>query len=549
MHNKVLIIGANSKIVKSLNVPNAVLISHEQIDSFSFDKYSEIFLFSWSTYSLEQNLDLINKLPSSKIVFISTVAVFGTFLKQQWNNYPNWKLVCERHVISRGGKVVRFGICDERYLSKLNNLIPHTTIKLIESYIGSTNKKAITNLFNLQTIDRRRKLQGIESFINFLSSFLPGKFFFQAPLELILKLIGSKYYGYTYHSLRFFRQNFQVGYGAIGSKFYMKGSGLVCSDIEDTLLNENGFRMNRLGRNKVGLGKYWHGVRIVFSKGQYFKKVPLFVKRKLPPSSVLPFEVSSIEDHSDFFCLSLSDECINSSIKVYCKSLTLAAGAIENCILLSKLCESPIEVKFDDQEQSFIGSINTNELVSKSYLSKMIFLVWGRKVFVNDDSTALVDFRPTNIKKHSNFYNDTSSNIFIKIFKNFSFSQLNEAFFNKFGFCIITERFDCYVQVVAKDSIKLSNGALNRIRLDKSFIEDSLVSFTKSFDSFQQNTELQTTDAIHINGGSNLLNETTVIKKLIDNKRLRILGSPNFYDIKCFHHTLDIIDSINDGRI
>lgn len=549
MENKVLIIGENSKIVKSLNVPNAIVISHAQIDSYTFDEYSEIFLFSWSTYSLEQNLDLINKLPSSKIVFISSVAVFATFLKQQWNNYPNWKLVCERHVLSRGGKVVRIGIFDEEHLNKLNNFIPHTTSKSIESYIRSSNKQVVTNLFDLKPIDRRKRLQGIESFINFLSSFLPGKFIFQAPLESILKLLGSKYYGYTYHCLRFFRQNFQVGYGVIGSKFYVKGSGLVCSDIEDTLLNENGFRMNRIGRNKIGLAKYWHGVRIVFSKGQYFKKVPLFIKRKLPPSNVLPFKVSSIEDHSDFFCLSLSDECINSSIKVYCKSLTLAAGALKNCILLSKLCEYPMEVKFDDQELGFIGSINTKELISKSYLSKMIFLVWGRKVFVNDDLTALVDFRPTNIKKHNNFYNDTSSNIFIKIFKNFSFSQLNEAFFNKFGFCIITKRFDCYVQVVAKDSIKLLNGELNRIRLDKSFIEDSLISFTKSFDSFQQNTDLQTTDAIHINGGSNLLNETTVIKKLIDNKRLGILGSPNFYDIKCFHHTLDIIDSINDGSI
>tara|TARA_B100000989_G_scaffold11455_1_gene7805 strand:+ start:1389 stop:3038 length:1650 start_codon:yes stop_codon:yes gene_type:complete len=549
MKKKVLFIGANSRIVKSLNVPNAVVISHAQIDSFTFDEYSEIFLFSWSNYSLEQNLELINKLPRSKIIFISTIAVFATFLKQQWNNYPNWKLVCERYVLSRGGKVVRFGIFDEDNLNKLNNLIPHTTSKLIESYIGSSNKQVITNLFYLKPIDRHRKLQGIESFINIVSSYLPGKFIFQAPFELILKLLGSKYYGYTYHCLRFFRQNFQVGYGVIGSKFYAKGSGLVCSDIEDTLLNENGFKMNRLGHNKIGLGKYWHGVRIVFSEGQYFKKVPLFVERKSPPSNVLPFEVSSIEDHSDFFCLSLSDEFIDLSIKVYCKSLTLAAGAIQNCILLAKLSESPMEVKFDDHELSLIGSVDTKELISKSYLSKMIFLAWGRKVFVNDDLTALIDFRPTNIKKHRSFYNDTSSNIFIKIFKNFSFSQLNEAFFNKFGFCIITERFDCYVQVLARDSITLSNGALTRIRLDKSYIEDSLVSFTKSFDSFQQNAELQTTDAIHINGGSNLLNETTFIKKLIDNKRLRILGSPNSYDIKCFHHTLDIIDLLDDRSI
>ena len=212
MKNKILFIGANSRIVKSLNVPNAAVISHAQIDSFTFDEYSEIFLFSWSNYSLEQNLELINKLPRSKIIFISTVAVFATFFKQQWNNYPNWKLVCERHVLSRGGKVVRFGIFDEEHLNKLNNLIPHTTSELIESYIRSSNKQVITNLFYLKPIDRNRKLQGIESFINIVSSYLPGKFIFQAPFELILKLLGSKYYGYTYHCLRFFRQNFQVGY-------------------------------------------------------------------------------------------------------------------------------------------------------------------------------------------------------------------------------------------------------------------------------------------------------------------------------------------------
>ena len=172
MENKVLIIGENSKIVKSLNVPNAIVISHAQIDSYTFDEYSEIFLFSWSTYSLEQNLEFINKFPSSKIWFISSVAVFATFLKQQWNNYPNWKLICERHVLSRGGKVVRIGIFDEEHLNKLNNFIPHTTSKSIESYIRSSNKQVVTNLFDLKPIDRRKRLQGIESFINFLSSFL-----------------------------------------------------------------------------------------------------------------------------------------------------------------------------------------------------------------------------------------------------------------------------------------------------------------------------------------------------------------------------------------
>lgn len=547
MQNKVLIIGANSKIVKKINIPGAVVVSHRQVDSILFDEFSEIYLFSWSTSSLEENLEIINKLPFSKLIFISSISVFATFIKKQWNNYPNWKLVCEKHVLNQGGRVVRFGICDVDHLHKLNDLIPFTTTNQIESYIVSSKKNHITNLFDLLPINRTFKFQKIERIVNLISNLLPGKFIYQAPLELFLKLLGSKYYGYTYHSLRFFRRHFQIGYGVIGSKFYTKGNGLVCSDGDDILLNENGFKMNRLGRNKVGLAKYWHGARILSSGGKYFKKVPLLVKRNAPPSHFLPFEVTNIEDHHDYFCLNLSDECLSFHVKIYCKSLTLAAGAVQNCNLLAELCEQPIEVKFDDHELGFIGTVDSKELVSKNYLNKMIFFGWGRKVFVNEDQTALVDFRPTNLKKRDSFYNETSSNIILKILKNFSFSQLNEAFFNKFGYCIVTQKFDCYVQVLAKDSIRLLNRKLTRLRLDQSFIEDSLFSFTKSFDSFQKCSEFKTTDAIHINGGSNLLNQTSFVKKLIGEKRIRILGSPNLYDIKCFHHTSDIIDTLSKG--
>ena len=549
MQKKILIIGANSKIVKNINIPNATTISHMEIHSYIFDEFSEIYLFSWSSRSLEENLELINKLPFSKLIFISTIAVFATYLKQQWNNYPNWKKVCEKHVLSHGGRVVRFGICDINHVNKLNDLVPFTTSDLIESYIGSSNKQVVTNLFNLLPISRSSKFQSIERFINSISIFLPGKFIFQVMLEIILKLLGSKYYGYTYHSLRFFREHFQVGFGAIGSAFYVNGSGLVCSNGKDTLLNENGFKMNRLGLNKVGLGKYWHGVRIIFSRGQYYKKVPLVVKRNSPPFNLLPFKVSSIEDHSNFLCLGLSNELLSSSIKLYCKSLTLSAGAIQNCNLLASLCESPIEIKFDDHEQGFIGTVDTKELVSKSYLTKKMFFSWGRKVFVNDDLTALVDFRPTNVKRHGGFYNDTSTNIFMKILRNFSFSQLNEAFFNKFGFCIITKRFDCYVQIIARDSITLLDEKLTRTRLKQSFIENSLSSFINSFSSFLKCADFITTDAIHINGGGSLLQETKVVKKLIDDNRIRILGSPNSYDMKCFHHTLDIIDLLKDRSV
>ena len=101
---KRLVIGSNSALVRGLGNFDVPSISHCDIPEVDFSNYDEIFLFSWSKRSLHENVELIEAIPGEKLIFVSTIAVFSIGLKQQWNNYPNWKAACETLTKSRGAR-------------------------------------------------------------------------------------------------------------------------------------------------------------------------------------------------------------------------------------------------------------------------------------------------------------------------------------------------------------------------------------------------------------------------------------------------------------
>ena len=88
---KNLIIGKNSSIVRSilhLLPDNFELISHSDIKETNFDKFEEIFLFSWSNSTSKMH-EILAFVPVKKLVFIS---VLGRLCKSliffQISSYP-----------------------------------------------------------------------------------------------------------------------------------------------------------------------------------------------------------------------------------------------------------------------------------------------------------------------------------------------------------------------------------------------------------------------------------------------------------------------------
>ena len=79
---KNLIIGKNSSIVRSilhLLPDNFELISHSDIKETNFDKFEEIFLFSWSNSTSKMH-EILAFVPVKKLVFISSLAVYANFI-------------------------------------------------------------------------------------------------------------------------------------------------------------------------------------------------------------------------------------------------------------------------------------------------------------------------------------------------------------------------------------------------------------------------------------------------------------------------------------
>jgi len=155
----------------------------------------------------------------------------------------------------------------------------------------------------------------------------------------------------------------------------------------------------------------------------------------------------------------------------------------------------------------------------------------------------MLDFRPENKSKHiseedkAKFFDDSTKNIFYKLFNRFSLHQINEAFFNKFGFGFKTKNVSVFLQVLAKDSIKVCiDGSLQRKRLDIGYIEEIYKRINLL--TFQKTNNPLLIDAQHIYGGKNLEN-----KIFLNN--IYIYGSPTLDSLDAFHHTQSLIDRIN----
>ena len=543
-----LIIGKNSKVVSMLfsELDDFDYISHTEVEKVDFARYAYVFLFSWDYRSIENNILLVDKIPPGKLIFISSVAVFSLVVGAQWNNYPEDKLFIEKYVRRKGGSVYRLGFVEGVLPTNLVGSFPYTSIKQLARYLLQP-EAGVVNIFRLDNSSKNENkiLKALQVWIPRIK---PLRFAFDA----FVKYFTSQPYSYTSDVLRLFGNSCQIGYGVLGSEYWKKYSSdiLVVSPFPDLKLDQDGFLGTIIGKNINGLAKFWHQVYITGRGEIRRKKVPLFKKWRRLPKATLIADVSSVAFLNNDFHILIRNTNEIENLVLLSHKLVLSAGAIENCKLATKLVNHKGECTFQDHDIGCIGTISSEELIAKGFLGKYGPFLFGRKVLVSDALNSLFDFRPFNaasMEKPDTFYINKTDGILWKLFTGFSFSRLNEAFFNKFGLCCFTKSFTVFTQVANYNAIKLkSDGSLSRSRANQVLAD--LGSFMSArFDTYLVNENVKFVDGVHVVGGEELTHYP-ILKNLRNDGRLVCLAAPFSRRLKAVHHTKMLIDEIHGSR-
>ena len=553
MKNKKIIIGKNSWVIKNIknDLKGFDLVSHKEVDNINFKLYEHIFLFSWSKNNNENKL-LINKLPKKKLIFISSVSTYACLNRPQWNNYVNNKKYFEDFLKKNGSVIVRLGIFQDK-IKKNFKTLPYTSFRMLANFLNDYKKTKcfIYDIYELKNISESNWIYKTSiDFLNKLSSFFTSITLVRISIESIIKyLFRSSRYGYTADTLYFYRNTIQIGFGAIGSKFYKnsnKNNLVIVSGNKNILLNSNGFVGTLIGYMKIGLSKYWHGAFLVRdNKGNIKKKVPLFIRRAKPPFGYEKGHVVSVKFCNNFYKISL--EKGKKKNYFFSKKIILSAGAIENTRFLSQISlTKQNKFFFSDQEWFIFGKISLQEALKFNHISKYgPFILRKNLLHINKTiyNESLVEFRP--ITKNSNnwndlkFYSDTTSNILIKIFKKLSIERINEALFNKFGFSFFTGSILVIGQVSSVKSISLTlPNKLKRKRIDIKNFNSLRKLLKKKYSTFESYDTNIVFDSQHMASDYQLLKNKRLNKLLNDNKlfvvgnNIQDLGVNKFYPTK-----------------
>ena len=545
---KKLIIGKNSEVVRKIKakINNADYISHLDIFKTNLNIYKNIFVFSWSHNSLLDNVKLINQLPLKKVIFISTVSVLSLQKRSQWNSYPNNKKKIEKIVLNNRGSVLRLGIFDDLKKKHNSSVIPYTSYKQLTKFLNQKEyKNQIYDCFELYCTNKNLSI--LEKFFYEISFFFSNIKIIRKGCEVIAKyILNSFFYGYTADTLSFFCKNLQIGYGAIGSQHlkYLNDRLVAVSYKKDKIISNNGFNQTYIGYDKTGLSKYWHGVYLKKTNNKFYKKVPFIVERKKKPKSSIEVHVKKISYTNKHF-LSIC-KSIDNLVKIYSLRIILAAGIFENIRLLKSLLNNKkLKINLNDHEWFNLGFINLEEALNKKFIIKKWFLIFRDKLLVKkfNNLNLVIEFRPFSDlhleNKSFKFYSDLKNNIFIKIIKNFTFLRLNEAFFNKFGFSLYTNKIILCALINNKGSVTYDCFDIKKKRLSKNILNKITNEVKSRFKTLVTLEKKETFDSQHVNGGKEII-EKLKIKNLIKSKKIHIVGFPyqikdnNFYPTKFF---------------
>lgn len=544
-----LIIGKNSLLVNKIKkkLYGFEFISHTEAKTHDFKKYNYIFLFSWPKKIDKDYWNILNLIPKNKLVFISSIAVFSCFLRPQFYQYPNQKLIIEKAILKNGGSILRLGIFHNSWQSFSNEVIPFTSyISLIEALnLWRNRKNKIINLFEL--IENKNQYLSYLNLFYWLHSKIKNKYI-RILIDFLLKKLGSKNYGYTKDCLVFFQKEIQIGYGVLGEYLLNKNKHknllTIVSSKKDILLNDNGFKNTILGYNFNGLKKFWHGVSIKSNIDSTFKKKSqIIISRKKIPKNCIIDHVVKIDNEYDKF------QIYGESGNYFAKKVYFAAGPIENVRLVSSLINYQGKANFSDHDLILLGQCDTSELIIKKYLIRKLFFVINNKL-LTDKFDFFLDFRPLSkntLRKNTNdFYLDATQNIIFKLIKGFSLTRLNEAFFNKFGFAFYTKKTLCFAQVVNNNCINfdLLNKKITRKNISKEVIKNIIKLSSATLKTFKPLNSPLSIDGQHIIGAEKLLDNPS-LKELISNNQIFIAGSPTKRKLDFRHHSSLLIEDIS----
>lgn len=555
--NKKLIIGSNSSIVKKIRkfLRHYDFVSHNDLSNVDYGSYSKVILFSWSFKSIDDNKEIIEKIPLKKIVFISSASIFSLQIRSQWNSYPNNKKIIEDYVLSNGGTILRLGVMNPTSIKYKDLVHPFTDQRSLIKKLNNIDscQDRVINLFNIK--GESIKVPFLPGIFHKITYILPNIRSIRILFEIISKyFLNTFYYGYSADTLDIFSKNIQIGYGVLGSNYRINKklqSKIIVSNRPDLILNKHGFKGTILGFNKTGLSKFWHGAYLSVKDKIIYKHVPKIVLRPKIPFSAFRGHVDKIIDKENFFEILAKDK--NKTLSFFCSKIILAAGTIENSRLLNSLIEKPhTKLFFSDQEWTSFGVIDVKDAIEMNYIKKYGPFIMPSKLLLikTKKYSSLIEFRPFSRECNSNlsFYSDSTKNIIFKLFKQFSLSRINEAVFNKFGCALISKKICIIGQIKAPNSISMNlDGYLTRIRIQKKIIDTIRSKLKQVFSDFEFFDHYLTSDSQHITGDQRLLNNIT-IKKIVQNKRLVILGSPTKIKLNEFYPTNCYIKSFEKGR-
>jgi hypothetical protein len=571
-----LIIGKNSNLILSIKhrLNDFDFISHQEIHSVNLLKYDTIFLFSWSYTHQADNLDLLSKLPLNKLVFISSTSVFSLMVRKQWGAYPNNKFECENIVLSGGGRILRLGVCNTNLKYSIYGRYQFTSLLMLVNYLTHYENiikfnQIVVNLYCVENGELNKLKTYVGKLLRLLSLHFPNYLILQFPFFVFAKMLKIANYSYTGDTISCCQNTLQVGYGAFGSFFYKrfhrKVGAVVTSTNENISLNQNGFKNTMVGKNIFGLSSLWHGVYFKRVNDLYQKKI-LFMNRILflrKDKHILAdvdhiehsdngyrvfTNISRINIHPYYKCKSANNEI---KFELNCDKIILAAGPFENARLLQSI--EPVDFIFDDHELALLGELNLSNI--NPFIKKIGPFVYAFKACIMNinNSEILLDFRPYVRAKTIDslaYYNKGSVSIIYKLFTQFNYDRLNEAFYNRFKISFATDKFQVYGQYLVKDCIKYyPNKEITRKRvtlLEWSKIQNNINLQFPSFNSYIVNN---TIDAIHSWSSINLDNYPT-ITKLINSRLLTIFGSPNSsLKLSSRHHTHEFRKALLDKEI
>lgn len=549
-----LLIGKNSSIVKNIRekLIDFEFVSHKDIKKLNFKKYEYIYVFSWSRKSLDDNLKVLKNLPIEKVVFISTLAIYSINIRKQWNSYPKHKLLAEKYVAENNGKILRIGITEDHIRQFSAYDIPVTAYDDIADFLNSDCKNSFENnikdLFKIKEAKSNRKTI---AYYMYLSSLLIDWMPYRIFIESISKICGSLYYGFTADMLRLFSKEALIGYGVLGSEYYKKQAykpAVIVSNMLNTKLVDNGFKNTIIGKGKIGLAQLWRGSKVIKKENKIYRSTPLFLKKPTLPSKALFSDIAEVTKEDNHYRITSR----HNRDSFFTKKVIFSCGPFENTKLISKLISNKSKVFLSDHEIYNLGIIEGDSLFKKKFLKVFgPFVIRNNLLEIKDiKNKTLVEFKPYSemhfLGNANKIYLDTTTNIILKLIKNFSFSRINEAIFTKFGIAFKTTKYTIFCQTLNKDCI-VYNPLTTKFKRDR-FAKDDFKfiasKLTKIIGRFEEKYPSETIDGQHVMGSGALLDDK-LLKDQINQKNILILGSPTNLELDHIHHTSIFLDQIN----